>query len=361
MPMQVNQYDPDSARWSELLTLVRHDVYHLPSYLTFASRHQDRGDPALFAAEEGGGCFLVPLIIREIPRANAGAGPQLYDATSPRGYPGPLIAALSDATFADRAIAALAGSLRERQIISVFSRLHPLLSVPEAALQRAGAIVDHGDSVFVDLSLSDEALQGQTRHGHRQDINRATRRGYVARMDEAWDQFESFVDVFQQSMNRVGATSFWRLSRDYFVDLRKSLGDRLHLCVAELGNTVAAAALLTETDGIVEYHLAGTADSHVSASPSKVVVDFARWWAKSRGNRVLHLTGSLSRGDSLSHFKAGFSPLHSPVRSWRLVTDPPAYQQLIDRWSAEHGVEADMTAEFFPAYRRPGPTSGEQG
>jgi len=59
---------------------------------------------------------------------------------------------------------------------------------------------------------------------------------------------------------------------------------------------LAAGALLTEVDGIVEYHLAGTADDYVAASSSKLIVDFARWWAQDRGDRVLHLAGSLRKG-----------------------------------------------------------------
>jgi len=356
--MQVDRLDPSSPRWSQLLSLVRHDVYHLPSFMAFAGRRQDAGQPGLVVAEEGGQYFLVPLIVREIPHSINGEGPRRFDATSPRGYPGPLAAldaAPSSGTFADRAIAAVADYLRECGIVAVFSRLHPLLVPPIEAMQRAGTVVDHGDSWFIDLSLPDETLWGQTRHGHRQDINKAARRGYVARIDEAWERFDALVGSFQQSMDRVDATAYWRLSRDYFVDLRDSLGDRLNLCVVERGEEVAAAGLLTEVDGIVEYHLSGTADAHVSASPSKVVVDFARRWAKSRGNRVLHLTGSLRRGDSLSYWKAGFSPLHSRVFSWRLITNPPEYRQLVDRWRAEHGGEADPIDGFFPAYRRPGP------
>lgn len=355
--MKVDLLDSDAARWPALLAHVRHDFYHLPSYVAFSSRHEDRGQAALAAVEDGSGCMLLPLIIREIPATIAGGSHLVYDATSPRGYPGPLFArppeTASDGAFATRAIDALASAMRNRGIVAMYSRLHPLFPVPEAAMRRAGTIVDHGDSVFVDLTLADEVLQRQTRHGHRQDIRKAARHGYAARMDENWDHFEAFVDVFQQSMNRVGATSFWRLSRDYFSDLRESLGPRLHLCVAELNGEVAAAALITEIEGIVEYHLAGTSNAHTSASPSKVIVDYVRWWAKARGNRVLHLTGSLSRGDSLSHFKAGFSPLHRPVRSWRLVTDEPAYRYLVDRWSAENDDEPDRITEFFPAYRRP--------
>jgi len=121
----------------------------------------------------------------------------------------------------------------------------------------------------------------------------------------------------------------------------------------ESDGDLAAAALLTEVNGIVEYHLAGTADAHVAASPSKLVVDFARSWARARGNRWLHLAGSLGPGDSLYQFKVGFSPDRRPVQTLRIVVDVNRYRELVGRCE-QTDETADETGGFFPAYRKPG-------
>ena len=359
--MEVVTLAPESDRWTEVLAEVRHDAYHLPAFAAFAARRQEPGDPRLYLVQDDAARMLVPLIVRGIPPSIAGDGPPSYDATSSRGYPGPIVAVPgqgSESAFAERALEALGEHLRQEGVVCAFIRMHPLFPVPEDAFGRHGSLVDHGDSVFVDLGLSEEELMAQTRHGHRQDINRATRLGYVARIDERWERFDAFVDLFAESMDRVGATAYWRLTRDYFVDLRDSLAGRIHLCVVEIDGVVASAGLLTEVDGIVEYHLAGTANEHVRASPSKLVVDFARRWAKDRGNRLLHLTGSLRRGDSLSNFKTGFSPLTRPVCSWRFISDEPEYRRLVERWTIRHGTVADAADGFFPAYRKPPPDAG---
>ncbi len=373
--------DLSSTRWPEALSSLRHDVYHLPSYVGFAARRQETGTPLAFVAQGDGLRFFVPLIVRPVPDAVARGSEPIFDATCPRGYPGPIVSAGSgvDAEgFVERAATALREQLRGRSIVSAFMRLHPLLVPPLEPLRRAGAVVDHGESVSIDLSLSRDEMWRLTRNNHRRDIDRAARRGYVARIDEAWQRFDGFVNLYAQSMDRLGATPFWHLPREYFVDLRASLGGVVRLCVVEIGNELAAAALLTEVDGIVEYHLAGTSDAHVAASPSKLIIDFARQWAKERGNRVLHLAGSLRTGDPLSHFKAGFSPLRHTVSSWRVVADPAAYDALRERWQAlaasatgAHNAEAHHAGahhaeahhagahhagaddDFFPAYRRP--------
>jgi hypothetical protein len=353
--MQTRLLEPDSLLWADLLSGIRHDVYHLPAYAAFAARHQDEGKPLAFVAEEDGNHLLVPIIVRQIPADITGGGPQLLDATSPRGYPGPLFSTTSrhsTGDFPDRAIAAFRGTLHDLGIVSAFVRTHPLLPSSLDALRRAGPLIEHGDSVSIDLGLSADELWRQTRENHRRDINRARRDGYVARIDDTWASFDAFVDVYQQSMDRLEAAPFWRLSRQYFVDLRASLGHRLHLCVVETGGQVVAAGLLTEEDEIVEYHLAGTRDDYVAASPSKLIVDFARTWAKSRGARRLHLGGSLRRNDPLYQFKAGFSPIKHAVCSWRLIADAAAYRSLVERREAVHGMAGDPD-EFFPAYRKP--------
>jgi hypothetical protein len=276
----------------------------------------------------------------------------MLDAISPRGFAGPVVGpgvGTADPTFVDRAVAKLVEILRGSGVVSAFVRLHPLLEPPLDPLRRAGDVLDLGDTVSVDLALSEDEMWGQTRHMHRRSINKAGRAGYTVRIDEGWERLDDFVAAYGQSMARLDATGFWRLSADYFRAFRAALGDRVSLCVVEREGELAGAALLTEENGIAEYHAAGTMDAHVAASPSKLIIDFARRWAKARGDRVLHLTGSTRKGDSLIDFKLGFSPRLHPMHFWRFVADPEAYDALCRR----AGIAPDDPSGFFPAYRRP--------
>lgn len=356
--MRTELLESDSPRWTEVLAGVRHDFYHLPEYLEFAVRRQEPGQPLAFVAEDEGHRLFVPLIVRSIPDAATPDGTPRFDVSGPRGYPGPLV--VLDPThepddFVDQAVGALTTALRERGVVSAFIRLHPLLTPALEPFRRAGTIVHHGESTSIDLTMPEEELWRQMDHGHRQGIRKATKLGYAARVDDSWERFDDFVAVYQESMRRLHAQSFWHFSTDYFRDLRGTLGERLHLCVVEIGDELAAAGLLTEVGGMVEFHLSGTADAHLRASPSKVLIHHARTWAKGRGDRCFHLTGSLWAGDPLSQFKAGFSPTRHPVSTWRLIVDPEAYRRLSSEWEAVHGVEADAPDGYFPAYRSPGP------
>ena len=347
-----------SAAWTEALSDLRHDVYHLPEYQLFAARWHYSGQPLLFVAQDAENRFVLPLIVRELPAKIDPSG-ELRDAISSRFFPGPLVkaGAVHDLEeFARRAIDALILGLASRGIVSAFVRVHPLLLPPLPALETYGSVMIIGDAVPIDLTLTDTEFWQQTRHNHRRDINKARRLGFEVRQDETWNSLEAFTEIYCETMTHVNAADIWRLPPIYFRDLRDALGEHVHLLVAELDGELAAGAILTEADGIVEYHLAATADRYRHLHPSKLLINEATRWAWARGNRVLNLAGSVRRGDSLNHFKLGFSPIQRPMYAWRLVADPHIYAALVEIWESLCGAASDPDDPMFPAYRRPMPS-----
>ena len=127
----------------------------------------------------------------------------------------------------------------------------------------------------------------------------------------------------------------------------------MHLCVVEDAEGVAiAAGLFSEVCGIVQFHLSGTLPERRDDSPSRVMLDFVRLWAKERGNRTFHLGGGLgAQEDSLWEFKRGFSEGRAVFRSWRLWGDPDARADVMERWRLSTGLSAPSPG-FFPPYRQ---------
>ena len=83
---------------------------------------------------------------------------------------------------------------------------------------------------------------------------------------------------------------------------------------------------------------------------AELVLDFARNWAKDRGNDVLHLGGGVgSRNDSLFEFKAGFSKTRHDFVTWHLVFMPDVYDDLEKKRDSILGPAEDVG--YFPAYR----------
>ncbi len=349
---------PASLEWAHHLDLVDHDFSHLPE-VTKLSAREEGGDATAFFAESDGARLLIPLVIRRINDEASSMSKRHLDATSVYGYPSPLLRSRDGSgDFLEHGLDAFMDGLRTRGIVAAFIRLHPLLSFPVEPLGRIGTVVQHGETVSIDLALSDQEIWLNTSGFHRKSIQKSERLGYVARMDDEWRHFDAFVDIYRETMDRVEAAAAHRFSRAYFNDLRRALGDRSQLCVVDFEGDVVAAGLVTEVCGIVQLFLAGSRNAFLRNSPAKVMENFVRYWAKARGNNWYHLGGGLgASNDSLFQFKLGFSPLTRPYFTWRVIGDEEAYLRLVRRWESVAGVTADGPEGFFPAYRKPLPTA----
>jgi Acetyltransferase (GNAT) domain len=349
---------PESPEWEETLERIPHDYYHLPAYISFASRFNNlSGMVCAFAATQDQCYFFAPLIIRPIASPPAGRdGPQLFDATGLPGDPG-LIAGCarspSSAAFLNGALDAFLAGLRENSVVSCFLWLHPLWLPEEKLLRRLGHLRHHKLSVSIDLTLPSETLWQQMRSNHRRAITRAVHDGQMARIDSTWETFGAFVEMYQETMRRVGAKDYWYLSPKYFEGLKDALSDRLHLCVVEQNGELVCAGLFSEVAGVVQYIYGASCTHALRYSPAKTMIHFMTLWAKGRGNHTLHLGGGVNSEDDLFHFKVGFSARMHPVMSWRIIVDAPAYRRLTVAWETREGVTADGSDGFFPAYRKP--------
>ena len=106
-------------------------------------------------------------------------------------------------------------------------RMHPLLGrvLPDGV----GTVVRLGDTVAVDLSLSEDVLWSQTRRSHRKHINRCIRAGYHFAVDADPAHHQAFRRLYRKTMERVGADDFYLFDDAYFDGLQQVLGDSLHL------------------------------------------------------------------------------------------------------------------------------------
>lgn len=345
---------PEDRRWSDTLRQVPHDVYHLPCYAILASCYEG-GQPVAFYARDGDDILLVPLLLRQVPHTIANLG-VLWDAASPYGYPSPLFSRPDRVEACRNLIALLVQALRNRGLITLFLRMHPLLRQPLGVWPQFGDLVQHGLTVSIDLQRPLETLISETSTNHRRGIRKLSKAGFHAVLDN-WDDYPAFISLYRQTMTRVKARSFYLFEGCYFDYLREFLNSHLHLCsVISPTGELAAGGLFTEIDGLMEYHLGGSRTDYPGLAPSKMMFDFMRGWGHAQGLRSFHLGGGLGGcKDSLFDFKAGFSSKYTPFHTFRLVLDHPVYATLCDAWLKETGQEKSND-NFFPLYKKFGKT-----
>jgi hypothetical protein len=333
---------PTSAEWADVLRRADHDIYHVPDYVVLdAKLSGDRATAFWYRDDEH--VFLLPLNVRGVP------GSDWSDAISPYGYPGPVSDAdPSDTHFWRRACRAMVETLSADGIVTAFVRLHPALPAPLDLLGEVGTVVRHGQTVSVDLSLTVEEMWHQTRSDHRNHINRARRAGVEVVWDD-WSRLDEWVAVYHENMRRLGASDYYFFPAGHLAALHDALGEKIHLAVALVDGEVIGGNTFFEYRGFVQGYVASTRFGN-NHHADKLLYDEVRRWTRSRGNSLFHVGGGVGGAkDSLFSYKAGFSEGRHPFHTWRVVTDPVAYGDLLRR----NGVAPDAAhmSGHFPPYR----------
>jgi len=294
--------------------------------------------------------MLIPMVLRPLP-GDLEPEPGWRDSVAPYGYPCPLLRGRPDEATVAGFLEAFRRAGARAGIVSAFLRLHPLLDLPEGPLRACGTLVEHGRTVYLDLSRSRADLDRQTRPNHLADVRRLQRCGFQAGLDR-WELLDAFIEVYEATMRLRAADPFYHFDHGYYEDLRRCLGHHLHLCTVQAPDgAMAAAGLFTEVDGLVQFHLSGTGEAFRRLGPAKLMLIHMRDWAQDRGARVLHLGGGVGcREDSLAFFKQGFSKLRARFLTLRLVLAPDRYRALARRRGQDGPGDP---GQFFPAYRRP--------
>ncbi|MGL4375410.1 MAG: FemAB family protein, partial [Microcoleaceae cyanobacterium] len=212
-----------------------------------------------------------------------------------------------------------------------------------------------GETVSIDLKLSEAEIWQQTQKSQRHKISRCKRDGFTTRMVSLIPYVDEFTEIYHETMRRTGSVEYYySFDSKYFLDLAEILGEKLYLCLVEFNNQIASAGLYTECCGIVQSNLGGTRTKFLKQSPNSLRIDYARSWAKERGNDVLHLGGGVgSSKDGVYHFKASFSAQRENFLTMRLIIDEEKYRHLVELRAKSLNTQAEelLKSNFFPAYR----------
>ncbi len=354
--MNIQLLELSNPLWLQILQKVRHDIYHLPEYVDLEAIRTNATPEAILIFEEDK-IFFVPYLLRRCDNLfeRGLVTQEVFDIVSPYGYPGILLneAAASTPEFLEVAMNQLIYVLRAKGVCSAFLRLHPILDRSLNEIYSPDICKVNGETVSVDLRLSEAEIWHQTRPEHRNKINRLKRSGMTAKIVPYQEYINEFIAIYNETMFRVGAAKAYYFSYDYFSQL-SMLGEKIYLCIVELETQVTCVGLFTECCGIVQYHLGGTKTEFLKQAPSKLMFDHVRFWAKKRGDEVFHLGGGVGGSkDTLYHFKAGFSKQRHTFLTLRLITDEEKYRHLVELRAKFLNTQAEelIKSNFFPVYR----------
>jgi hypothetical protein len=335
--VKVIRLTADRPEWNAYISRVGGDIYAEAAYATWSTR-LDAGNPALWVVEEEEQILCIPLIERSVDAEGC------LDGISPYGFGSIWRSETAEPLWITRALTELGDVLKQSGFVSVFLRLHPFLLLPK--LRVPGITwVEEGPVVWMDTTWGEQELLEGLSYNHRRDLQRLVDEGHTVETntDDVWAEVPN---IYTETMERVGASGYYRLTSDDLEALRRALGGRaIAIGARNSSGDFDAISLFSATRDHMQFLFGGSRARGLRKAASKLVLWEARQAARAHQCRRYILGGGVgAKEDLLFKFKAGFSPLRA------------TYQTV--RWVINHGLYAELahgftTGRHFPVYRSP--------
>jgi len=325
--------------WDNILKEVSsYDFYHTYDYHKFSLDNDEKA--VLLVYRFLVSIIAIPLVIRPIIDS------EYFDATSVYGYPGPISKNIPEDFDNSHLKLELDKYFQKHNIIAAFSRLNPYIQDQKNILFNIGECVDKSAVVSINLTNDLETQRQGYQRRIKTQINKARRLCNIVKATSKED-IDTFINIYYENMDRVGAKDHYYFNKTYFYNFLKSRDFNTDLLLAITKDTgeVIAGVIFVKTHNIVQYHLAGTKSDFLTLNPVKILIDEMRLIATQEGLDYLNLGGGLgSTEDSLLRFKMSFSKELKTFCIWKYIVNDEVYNSLTSR----HG---STSTDFFPAYR----------
>lgn len=300
-----------------------------------------------FVYEKGRSRYILPFMLGEIPMSGG-----LADFETPYGYGGP-VTNDADPDFLRSAEQNLVADCRSGGIVAGFIRFHPVLDNARLTGESLKVFPDR-ETVVMDVSVSAERLWTEQVHSkNRNMIKKARNAGLEFFMDETFAHMAEFKQLYDQTMSRLGADSFYRFADTYFDRLALALAGRAFIGGICHGSGIVAAAIFLHDGPWGHYHLAGSDHEWARQGANNLLLFEAAVALGKKGVEVFHLGGGTDQSpqNSLLAFKKRFSPQLRSFSIGRGIFLEDEYQRLCANWSEQYPEKRERFGNMTLKYR----------
>lgn len=343
-PLEYSQWEAVWREWPQ------REVFAHPGYARLYATASARPLCALWRAD--GVTVLYPFMYRELSAepywcSDIGAG---ADITSPYGYGGPFVwGDVQPTSTAAKFWGAFDSWTRDRGVISEFIRFSLF---PKTLLEYPGNRVGRLVNVVRNLEVSADALWMDFEHKVRKNVNKARRMGVRIEFDPTGARLESFMKLYQGTMQRRGADARYYFTEEYFNQIVTDMpGQFAFFHALHEDRLVSSELVLVSADNVYSF-LGGTYQDAFDLRPNDLLKFEIILWAKQQGKKNFVLGGGHEGEDGIFKYKLAFAPNgRFPFTVGRRVINEALYQRLVERRFGCMGSFPDAPTDYFPAYR----------
>jgi hypothetical protein len=289
--------------------------------------------------------LLMPYICSEIDNI-------YYDFETPYGYGGP-ITNCTDDVWISAVLSEMNIFFMQERYIAGLIRFHPLLGNAKSCKEIISTTFERS-TVFVDLSVSlDDIWKSQISSKNRNTIRKAERAGLTFIADFNLENIETFIQLYNSTMNEIHAEPFYYFSKDYYIKFRTKLRNNSCLGIVKKDGHIIAAGLFMFYSDYGHYHLAGSDQNFSGYGTNNFLLWNMMKVLQEKGVKRFHLGGGTDSNpdNSLFKFKKSFSNNRADYYIGKLVFNEDEYKEKCATWEKNNPEKNKLYRNRLLKYR----------
>lgn len=321
--------------WSNFihrLPILQQDIYYTPEYYSLYERNGD-GQAMCFVFESQGDVAIYPFLMNSINELGYSLDKEYFDIQGAYGYNGVL-----SSTYTSKFIDAFYISFNEycakNNIVAEFIRYNPVLKNQQFRCRDTTLLFDR-KTVVVDLRNGKEDLWFGLQVTTRKQIKRCKARYNIeVKIKESGkEHFRDFLNIYNESMDRVNSSQFLRFNEDYFNNLF-NINNLVQFIAFDGDNPIAYITAFVHGE-YMHGHLGGTLNDYVKYSVfSSLYWEMIRF-GLTKNLKYLHVGGGITNAtdDALFNYKKHFSDQELDFYIGKRIYRPDIYSELLEQWN----------------------------
>lgn len=324
------------------------DLYFNPNYAKVYAEIDGKSDTFVFDCPYGK--VINTFILREVKWKIDGQ--TYYDIVTPYGYGGPFAENVSDIELLMAAYKkAFENYCKEHNIICEFIRFH-LYDNIDVREHYYGETLHLLDNVVVNTTGDfEEDIWKKYEHKVRKNVNKAMKNGLQIVIENNLDHLFGFLDIYNSTMDRNNADSYYYFGAKYFEDIARLLPDNfMYFHVFKDGKIASTELVLCSQDYAYSF-LGGTFTEFYEFRPNDFLKNEIIKWCNRTGRKKFILGGGYHKDDGIYRYKRCFTPDPDvPFYVGRHIFDKEKYDKIVEIRASED-PEFNIETGYFPKYR----------
>ncbi|WP_156816826.1 hypothetical protein [Desulfovibrio oxyclinae] len=328
----------DEERWCRALDGMATPLAHSHAYCKALSLSVEY-ELFLYRCDGDGGKAVCPLGVR---RLSATAPPELFSPYGSGGFVTTWPSNKGHSFFAE-----WTDFCRREGFATAYIVQNPAIELPTDMVHE---FEEQPQVVYLlDLTPPLKDMFSSLNKTHRYEIRKVDRDHTVTIAHSTPVLHEAFLELYPQTMQRVGASDCYDFSRETLKAFLE-IPEMVPVGVI-VGGKVEAVSLFILPEGngrgdcnVMEYFL--SASTSAGRKYSRNIIWNALEMQKKRGAGLLNLGGGVAPGDGLDRFKQRFNAVPCNLKALKQVVLSTEYKQLC----LSAGVDSNSQDGYFPPY-----------